>query len=600
MRVDVTLHKGIDRALRFVIALATSAQEAFDTAGRILEAAHGTSGSMVRAAALRLGMSGEELDEAMGLVLPLWENRLSGAEPKSTLWRWSISGDYPLLCCRAGAAERDRLLRAFCLLKCCGLESELVYLTDEHGEYRRPALREIEARLTAYGLEALLGARGGVLTAPTSAEAVLRDRAAVFIGEKKKLPPPLVPALPASGRGGEIPACRWVQDSFVYEVNSLPPRIWQHVLTNGSLSAFAADFGPAGLWLQNAREMRLLPPPEDIRATGGAEAVYAMVNGEAVSLFADGLSLCEVSYAPGLAVWRKEIAGREIETTLIIPMGLDVRMLQIRGAEELTLGWELCPRLGTEDAAGLRIEERDGLIRLWDEGAWLPGTELYVGASVPIGAESEFCPAALRLRLQAEDTTLLLLGTDAEALRFFDVESALRDTRAWWREYLGRFRLDCPDAALSHYMNTWAVYQCYACRILSRSSIYQSGGAVGFRDQLQDCANLLLIDPALCRAQILDCCRHQYGEGDVMHWWHRHPAGDRGVRTRCSDDLVWLVWALCEYTEATGDLALCDVEASFVQSVPLRDDERDRYETPKQSEEHGSVLEHAVRTMSMV
>ena len=600
VRVDVTLHKGSARTLRFVIALGNSAREAFDAAGRVLEASSGSSGNMVRAAALRLGMSSEELDEAMGLVLPLWENRLCAAAPKSALWRWGISGDYPLLCCRAGATERDRLLRAFCLLKCCGLESELVYLTDEQGEYRRPALREIEARLTAYGLEALMSARGGVLSAPTSAEAVLRDRAAVFIGEKKALPPPLAPALAVPVRGGEIPAFRWTEDSFVYETKSLPPRIWQHVLTNGSLSAFAADFGPAGLWLQNAREMRLLPPPEDIRATGGAEAVYAMVNGEAVSLFADGLSLCEVSYAPGLAVWRKEIAGREIETTLIIPMGLDVRMLQIRGAEELTLGWELCPRLGTEDAAGLRIEERDGLIRLWDDGAWLPGTELYVGASVPIGAESEFCPAALRLRLQAEDTTLLLLGTDAEALRFFDVESALRDTRAWWREYLGRFRLDCPDAALSHYMNTWAVYQCYACRILSRSSIYQSGGAVGFRDQLQDCANLLLIDPALCRAQILDCCRHQYGEGDVMHWWHRHPAGDRGVRTRCSDDLVWLVWALCEYTEATGDLALCDVEASFVQSVPLRDDERDRYETPKQSEEHGSVLEHAVRTMIMV
>ena len=307
VRVDVTLHKGCDRTLRFVIALGNTAQDAFDAAGRVLEAPSGSSGSMVRAAALRLGMSGEELDEAMGLVLPLWENRLCGAEPKSTLWCWGISGDYPLLCCRAGATERDRLLRAFCLLKCCGLESELVYLTDEQGEYRRPALREIEARLTAYGLEALMSARGGVLSAPTSAVEVLRDRAAVFIGEEKKL--------------------HWVQDSFVYEIKSLPPRIWQHVLTNGSLSAFAADFGPAGLWLQNAREMRLLPPPEDIRAAGGTEAVYALVGGEAVSLFADGQSHCEVSYAPGLAAWHREIAGREIETTLLIPMGLDVRIL---------------------------------------------------------------------------------------------------------------------------------------------------------------------------------------------------------------------------------------------------------------------------------
>ena len=600
VRADVTLHQGSERSLRFAVALGSSAQEAFDAAGRIMESSPETTGSMVRAAALRLGMSGEELDETMDLVLPLWENRLCDAEPQSALWRWGISGDYPLLCCRIGTNERDRLLRAFCLLKCCGLESELVYLTDEQGEYRRPALWEIEARLAAYGLEALLGAKGGVLSAPTTAETVLRDRAAVFAGEKKELPPPLAPALPMPVRGREIPAYHRMQDSFVYEVKSLPPRIWQHILTNGSLSAFAADFGPAGLWLKNAREMRLLPPPEDIRAVSGTEAVYALSGGEAVSLFADGLSLCEVTYAPGIAVWRKEIAGHEIETTLLIPMGLDVRMLYIRGAAGLRLGWELHPRLGTKDAAGLRAEEDDGLIRLWDKGAWLPGTELYVGASVPFGVESEFCPAALRLSIQAEDTTLLLLGTDADALRSFDVETALRDTRAWWREYLGRIRLECRDAALSHYMNTWAVFQCYACRILARSSIYQSGGAVGFRDQLQDCANLLLIDPNLCRTQILDCCRHQYLEGDVMHWWHCHPAGDRGVRTRCTDDLMWLVWALCEYTEATGDLELCMMETNFVQSDPLREDERDRYETPGQSEEHAAVLEHAVLALTMV
>ena len=163
----------------------------------------------------------------------------------------------------------------------------------------------------------------------------------------------------------------------------------------------------------------------------------------------------------------------------------------------------------------------------------------------------------------------------------------LRQTQRWWRDLLGHFWLACADAALANYMNTWAVYQTYACRLLARSSLYQCGGAVGFRDQLQDSANLLLIDPALCRAQILDCCRHQYPEGDVMHWWHRHPDGDRGVRTRCSDDLLWLVWALCEYCAATGDLKLCAVREPWLASPPLREDERDRYETAEQSAERG-------------
>ena len=142
-------------------------------------------------------------------------------------------------------------------------------------------------------------------------------------------------------------------------------------------------------------------------------------------------------------------------------------------------------------------------------------------------------------------------------------------------------------------MNGWAAYQTIACRIQGRCSLYQSGGAIGFRDQLQDSVNMLLIDPHYAREQILDCCRHQYVEGDVMHWWHPHPEGDKGVRTRCSDDLLWLTWALCRYVEATGDEAICAEEESYVNSSPLTAVERDRYERPEPSHMRASVLDHA-------
>ena len=601
-RVEPALKRRRPRELCFVLTLGRSADEAFGAAGRLLEAPADSAGNMPRAAALRLGLSGEALGEAMDLVLPLWENRRLDAAPRPALWRWGISGDLPIIACRAGAAEADKLLRRFCLLKSCGLESELVFLSDEQGEYLRPRLREIEGRLASFGLTALLGAKGGVLCAPMAAAAILLRCAAVFVGEEKHLPPPLVPALSAPERGEDVPPHRWDDDIFSYTVrNALPPRIWQHILTNGSFSAFAADFGPAGLWFKNAREMRLLPPPPDIRAAAGSEALYAFVDGRPVSLFAGGLNACRVRLSPGLCVWQKELAGRRIETTLFIPTGLDLRVLIVRGAQGLRLGWELWPTLGGSDAAGLQIEKRDGLVRMSDDGSWLPGVELLAAASASFTVESDFCPRALRLSLEAEETTLLLLGTDAEAIaRTLEpgaADALLAETRDWWSRLLGRFRLECADAALAHYMNVWAVYQCYACRLLARSSLYQSGGAVGFRDQLQDSANLLLIDPGLCRNQILDCCRHQYREGDVLHWWHRHPAGDRGVRTRCSDDLVWLPWALCEYTEATGDLRLCAAETPFLDSPELREDERDRYETPARSAESATVLEHALRAV---
>ena len=602
-RVALQACKGRRLELRFALALGRSAQAAFDAAGRILENGPGAAGSMVRAAAQRLGMSGDELGQAMALCLPLWENRLLRAAPKRELWRWGVSGDYPLLCCPAAASESEGLLRAFCLLKCCGLEAELVFLSDEQGEYHRPRLREIESRLAAFGLEALLGARGGVLCAPVEAAETVKSRAAVVIGEERVLPAPLQSAFSRPRRAPAIPAHGWEGDGFSYTLRgALGPRIWQHILTNGSLSAFAADFGPAGLWLKNAREMRLLPPPEDIRAVYSSESLYVLTDGGPASLFADGRNVCYVNYSPGVARWRTEIGGREIETTLFIPMGLDLRVLRIRGAEGLKLCWELSPRLGAEAAAGLRAGESGGLLRLWDPGSWLPGAELFAGASVPFSYESDFCPAALRLRFTAEAETTLLLGCGADALRRAlrpgETQALLSELQAWWRGFLGRFALECADAALCRSLNTWAVYQCRACRLLARGSVYQSGGAVGFRDQLQDSANLLLLDPSLCRAQIIDCCRHQYAEGDVLHWWHRHPEGDRGVRTRCSDDLLWLAWALCEYAEATGELALCSLELPFVSSPALRPDERDRYETPRVSEERVSVLEHVVRAFA--
>ena len=142
-------------------------------------------------------------------------------------------------------------------------------------------------------------------------------------------------------------------------------------------------------------------------------------------------------------------------------------------------------------------------------------------------------------------------------------------------------------------MNRWAAYQGIACRLEGRSSLYQSGGAVGFRDQLQDSVNLLLLDSSWAREQIIDSCRHQYVEGDVMHWWHRHPEGDKGVRTRCSDDLLWLVWALCEYVEATGDDGLCETQVPYISSPTLESHEQDRYETPEVSPVRATVLEHA-------
>ncbi|MBR4942075.1 MAG: hypothetical protein IKZ19_08765 [Clostridia bacterium] len=158
--------------------------------------------------------------------------------------------------------------------------------------------------------------------------------------------------------------------------------------------------------------------------------------------------------------------------------------------------------------------------------------------------------------------------------------------------------VETGDSRLDRYINIWSEYQIKVCRLWARSSAFQNGGAVGFRDQLQDCASLLLTSPNLLREQILKCSAHQYEAGDVMHWFHEGaPSFCRGVRTMCSDDLLWLVRETAEYVVATGDFALLEVSVPYLKSEPLSVSEHERYEEVIPSDLSESVFDHCTRAI---
>jgi cyclic beta-1,2-glucan synthetase len=172
---------------------------------------------------------------------------------------------------------------------------------------------------------------------------------------------------------------------------------------------------------------------------------------------------------------------------------------------------------------------------------------------------------------------------------------AFEKVKSYWQDTLGKVQVQTPDAGLNVLANGWLAYQVLSSRIWARSGFYQSSGAFGFRDQLQDSLALLLTLPEIARKQILLCASKQFKEGDVMHWWH--PPVGRGVRTKCSDDFLWLPFATALYVLSTGDDEILTEQIPFLDGRILNAEEESNYDLPTQSAESGTVYEHCVRAI---
>ncbi|MGI9076785.1 MAG: GH36-type glycosyl hydrolase domain-containing protein, partial [Gemmatimonadaceae bacterium] len=197
---------------------------------------------------------------------------------------------------------------------------------------------------------------------------------------------------------------------------------------------------------------------------------------------------------------------------------------------------------------------------------------------------------------------VVLLGAaagDADARKMIarygnaiSARQALEDTREAWVARLSIIAVQTPDSTFDAMLNRWTLYQALACRMWARSALYQSSGAYGFRDQLQDIMAFVYAEPAIAREHILRSAARQFVEGDVQHWWH--PQSGRGVRTRFSDDLVWLPYVVDHYVRVTGDTAVLDESAPFLEMRALEPNEHEVYDLPQLSAQHGSVYDHCL------
>ena len=621
--VPVSLKAGESFSLRFAVCTGDTADEAYCGAQHMLAIGAGEYGSLVSAAASLLGLSSDEVGRAMRALSPCLfpRKREHAFAAKQELWQYGISGDMPIITADTESIESS--LKRFCLLRSCGFSADLVCFSDEDGEYTRPVYSEILDILSTYGLEALIGVHGGVHILPSSAQDIILRTASYSDGKAPERLTDAIYRLPYSAprMAGAVPEYAWDKDGdFVFYVNqSLPARAWCNILTNGRFGYLAADCGSGNMWLRNAREMRINHWENDPCAVTGPERLEYVSDDGNYSLFAanDGIH-CRVSYGFGFAKWEKDFGSFGIKTTAFVPLCADARVfiIEFTGDCSGSIAWstELQMSSSRDDevsvscnyvnsvfsARGTRAYLRDTVFSATASAESLAWTcDLYSFLLGDYDGKTEDNIPVFAAEYPTGGTLILACGTcDGEMLtKLCKPEAAvlaLDEVRAYWRE---RISVAFYGVRQIGHILPWCVYQTLACRIMGRCSLYQSGGAIGFRDQLQDAVNMLLLSPDYAKEQIILSCGHQYTGGDVMHWWHEHPNGDKGVRTRCSDDLLWLPWALCEYVEKTGDAELCSRSVHYVNSSELSPAERDRYEVPDRAELSESVYEHAERAI---
>ncbi len=589
---------------RFALAFGPTADEALRAASRGLAAAAQDFADLLSARAALMGMGARDLAAAVAMAPALvFPDYRKYALQREQLWSLGISGDLPLVCAELSSegqlrAARD-LIRRQDLLRVCGIKSDLVFVTRDGGDYLHRLGRSVMELLQKDGLEAVFGAAGGVHCVDAAHVPAMADSAALVVDldapetRPEERPAQAYPPLTEPRRGGEVPYS-WLEDgTFEFDTSeNLPTRAWTLPLTNGSFGALAADCGMAGMWLDNARERRVDRGLEGDLAATGSETLT--IDGENAFLRS------KVRFGFGFAEWRRG----DMRITAFVPRGVDARLILIENAPS-ELCWTLRPGLAYErrDAAFVQTRVEDGALRARNPRGGDPGLDFGAAFTGALALDAEHKGRSIfTARLSAGTGVVacgfLPTGTLRELCSPERARELLGETRRYWLGIIGRVRTSTGVPEIDRYMNGWAVYQTLACRLMARTSIYQSGGAYGFRDQLQDAVNLIPVDSGYARRRILAACAHQYREGDVMHWWHEG-SPDKGVRTRCSDDLIWLPWAVCEYVDKVGDADILNETAPYLRSEKLAEGEPTRYEAAV-PEGAGTVLEHAALALRLV
>ncbi|MBN8538095.1 MAG: hypothetical protein J0M15_13660 [Deltaproteobacteria bacterium] len=447
---------------------------------------------------------------------------------------------------------------------------------------------------------------------------------------------------------------------FLKKKDQWTPAPWINVIANSHDFGFLISESGAGYtWSVNSRENRLTPWSNDPVSDPAGEAIYLRDEDSGEFWTPTPLPIRDdqpykITHGHGYTEFRHASHGIDQELTVFVAMDSPVKISRLkvknRGEESRNISvthyveWVLgfyrgntAPYVITEnDPIGGLVFARNPTNNEFagrvvfaatneKESSFTCDRKEFIGRNGSLakpeamrnkdlsgrsGAGYDPCAAfrsQIQLEPQEEREIVFLLGDGASyteakelAVKYRQpilIEETLEKVKNHWDKVLGTIQIKTPDLSMDIMMNRWLLYQTLSCRLWARSAFYQSGGAYGFRDQLQDVMALVYSQPQIAREQILRASARQFKEGDVQHWWH--PPTGRGVRTRFSDDLIWLPYVLSFYVATTGDRSILEERVAFIEAPPLESGQDDAYTQPSTSIHSATIYEHSARTLDL-
>jgi cyclic beta-1,2-glucan synthetase len=450
------------------------------------------------------------------------------------------------------------------------------------------------------------------------------------------------------------------QYTIILKENKNTPAPWINVISNGEFGFHVSESGSSYSWYKNSRENKITPWSNDPVTDPPTEALYLRdeVTGKLWSITPkplrdEGEYIIEHGY--GYSNFKHQAQGIIGEMTTFAPMDESVKLclVKLKNSSEqerkLSLTYYAQLVLGvvpqnTAQYISTYLDKEKNFIyaqnpysehfgRAYGYLGIAGGTEVsytgnrteFLGRSGDVNTPEalrykEFsnkvgsgydpcmaCNTKITLVPKEEVHLVVMLGQKVELEQIKKiteefsniekVEEKLVEVKNFWKDLLHRIQVKTPDKTMDIMLNGWLMYQTLSCRYWSRTAFYQSGGAIGFRDQLQDVMSIGYLDSKYTKEQILHSASRQFVEGDVQHWWH--PVVNSGIRTRFSDDLLWLPYVTIDYIKTTGDYSILDEVVGYLEDEPLREGEDERYKISPASEKSGTIYEHCIKTIEI-